>query len=297
MSDGQRTISETSPAPVRLLHLSDIHFGAENVEALRAVELFVARAAPAMVVISGDITQSGRRREFRAAQDWIDALPAPVAATPGNHDTPVYDVFARMFSPFHRYARHLGGVDATGRLIELDGGRIRITGLNTARGVQARGNWAEGVVGLDDLDDAVERLAGGRADAWRLLLCHHPLLAPEGARIGVNTRRGREALRLAAAGGIDAVLTGHIHDAFAAESEAPLSGPIQLGAGTLSTRVRATPASFCLIEIGEHHLAQDVVRFEDRALTLSRAFTVDRRREAALTPRPDRGGTAWGNDR
>ena len=278
MPDGPQHVETPATHPVRLLHISDIHFGAEDTEALQAVETFIERAKPAAVLISGDITLDGRRREFAAARDWIWGLPAPVIATPGNHDTPVYNVGERVFSPFERYRRHLGEVDASEKLIELDGGRIRITGLNTARGMQVRRNWAEGVVGLDDLDEAVELLKGGPQDAWRILLCHHPLHTPDNANISVKTLRGAEALRRAAEGGIDAILTGHTHDAFAQPvlDEDGLPALVQLGAGTLSMRVRGSPASFSVIELDGERLTQDVVHAAGGALTLSRAYSAER---------------------
>jgi 3',5'-cyclic AMP phosphodiesterase CpdA len=92
---------------VRLLHLSDIHFGAADQEALDAVKQFTAHVKPDGIIIAGDITQTGKRSEFEAARAWFDDLGFPVITAPGNHDTPVYHLPARVVAPFDRYERYM----------------------------------------------------------------------------------------------------------------------------------------------------------------------------------------------
>jgi 3',5'-cyclic AMP phosphodiesterase CpdA len=258
--------------PIRLLHLSDMHFGAEDLEALKAVEDFASHIKPDAVIIAGDITQSGRRREFEAARAWFDKLGVQPIVAPGNHDTPVFHLPARMVAPFNRYARYMAGLDAVGRLVELGGGLVRISAINTARGIQGRVNWADGVISLQDLEEALDRLAGGPEGAWRLLICHHPLLEPGHSKIAVDTLRGGEALRRCAAARVDAILTGHIHDAFAHPIEAARRPMVQMGAGTLSIRLRATRPSFCVISIDGEHLVQEIVTIDRTGLEIRRNY-------------------------
>jgi 3',5'-cyclic AMP phosphodiesterase CpdA len=258
--------------PIRLLHLSDVHFGAEDTEALKTVEDFASQIKPDAVVIAGDITQSGRKHEFEAARAWFDRIGFQPIVAPGNHDTPVFHLPARMIAPFDRYARYMAGLDAVGRLVELGGGLVRISAINTARGIQGRINWADGVISINDLEDALGRLAGGPDGAWRLLICHHPLLEPGHSRIAVDTRRGGEALRRCAVARVDAILTGHIHDAFAHPVEAVRRPMVQMGAGTLSTRLRATRPSFCVISIDGEHLVQEIVTVDRNGLEIRRNY-------------------------
>jgi 3',5'-cyclic AMP phosphodiesterase CpdA len=271
---------------IRLLHLSDLHFGTEDVSALTQVETFAAHAKPDGVLVSGDLTQIGARTEFAAAQDWLQRIFGKPVVTPGNHDTPIFHLPARVFGPFDRYKKMLGDMDATGQTVEIAGGRVRVGAINTARGWQTRRNWADGVVDLDDLDAALTELAKGPSDAWRLLLCHHPLLLPpELSHIGVKTLRGREAFARTATASVDAVLTGHIHDAFALPD--PETGLLQLGAGTLSTRRRGSPPSFCVLDIEGDKLTQQVVRLDGGAMEIQtnyvtrRALSEDGTRAAA----------------
>jgi predicted phosphodiesterase len=259
-------------APTRLLHLSDLHFGSEDEEALRAVAEFAARIKPEAILVSGDITQRGRRREFAAARQWFDSLGVQTIVAAGNHDTPLLHIGARLSSPFERYERYMRGIDATGQLVELAGGAIRISAINTARGVQMRRNWAEGSIRPKDLDTALGQLEGGPKDAWRLLLCHHPLVEPELARIRVTTQRGTESLHRAAGAGVHAILTGHTHDAFVQLVESPDHTLVQMGAGTLSTRLRGSDPGFCVLSIWPNRLVQEVVHIEKAALRIDRNY-------------------------
>lgn len=259
-------------APVRLMHLSDIHFGREDEYALEATRDFAAHVKPDAIIVAGDITQKGRRREFAAARQWFDALGFPVIVAPGNHDTPLTHLAARAMNPFGRYARYMDGLDAVGRLVELHDGAIRICALNTARGMQARLNWADGVIDIDDLATSLDLLSQGPADAWRLLICHHPLHEPGNSQVSVETRRGAHALDMCAAAHVDAIFTGHIHDAFAHAIGTTRRPMVQMGSGTLSTRTRASLAGFCVVQIEGGRLTQDVVAINREGLEMRRNY-------------------------
>jgi 3',5'-cyclic AMP phosphodiesterase CpdA len=264
--------SRVKRQPIRLLHLSDVHFGAEDLIALKAVEDFALHIKPDAIVIAGDVTQSGRRREFQAARAWFDKLGFRAIVAPGNHDTPIYHLPARVVAPFNRYARFMKGIDVVDRLVELGDGLVRISAINTARGIQGRVNWADGVIDLDDLRQALELLAGGPEEAWRLLICHHPLQEPGHSRIAVDTLRGGEALKLCEKAHVDAILTGHIHDAFAHPVASVRRPMVQMGAGTLSTRLRATRPSFCVISLDGEHMVQEIVIVDRNGLEIQRNY-------------------------
>ena len=88
-----------------LVHLSDLHFGRVDAELLDPLVAAVAAATPALVVVSGDLTQRAREREFEEARDFLDRLPAPRLVVPGNHDVPLYRVWERFLSPLGKYRR------------------------------------------------------------------------------------------------------------------------------------------------------------------------------------------------
>ncbi len=67
------------PGNIRLVHLSDIHFGVEDAAACEAAIGAVADFAPDLVVVTGDLTRNGLPREFAAAR----ALAGPSAQVLG----------------------------------------------------------------------------------------------------------------------------------------------------------------------------------------------------------------------
>ncbi|MDC6129448.1 metallophosphoesterase, partial [Burkholderia gladioli] len=93
----------------RLLQISDPHFGEERQEAVDALVRLIEQTRPELVVISGDLTQRARRRQFEAARAFVARLGAqPVLAIPGNHDLPLFDLIARWRQPYANYRRAFG---------------------------------------------------------------------------------------------------------------------------------------------------------------------------------------------
>ena len=92
-----------------LLQISDPHFGTERAPAVQALLRLAREQAPDVVVLSGDITQRARRSQFDAARAFIDELQPPaLVAIPGNHDIPLFNVIARMFTPYANYVHAFG---------------------------------------------------------------------------------------------------------------------------------------------------------------------------------------------
>jgi 3',5'-cyclic AMP phosphodiesterase CpdA len=228
---------------IRLVHLSDIHFGCENVGAVEAAIGAVEAFAPDLTIVSGDITANGRLEEFAAARAWLDRLPQPQIATPGNHDVPYWSLPLRLASPFKRYGAFVGRPDKTAAY--LPGLTVRC--LNTARGVQLRTDWSKGAIDLAAVRTAAAemRLA---TRALKVLVCHHPLIEPDDAAVTGGVHHGAEAARILAEAGVDLILTGHVHDPFALPVSGGQGRAYAVGAGTLSLRTRETPAGFSVIE-------------------------------------------------
>lgn len=229
---------------MRVAHLSDLHFGAEAPEQVAALHACVQALEPTLVVASGDVTQRGAHSEFAAARAFLDGLERPWVATPGNHDTPLLNLPARIARPFARYASYLGEPGAGA----FDGARLAVRAINTARGVQSRLDWSLGAVDLGRLDRALASLRQAPAEAVTVLMCHHPFVTPANAPWALHTRRGRAAADRTAAAGVDLVLSGHTHVPFVEPLPFGDGKSYSIGAGTaFSRRVRGTPASFnCL---------------------------------------------------
>ncbi len=229
-----------------LFHVSDLHFGYEDREALDWFVAEVARARPAAVLCTGDLTMRGSAREFAEASEWLAALPVPVALVPGNHDVPYYNhMLRRLTRPYARYHELADRIDCG-----LDLPQLAVVPLKTIARAQFRLNWSKGRVSNPDLDAALASLERQRDKPLRLVIGHHPLVDADTESSG-STRGGKRALAALARAGADAVLSGHVHDAFDMTLDAE-GLPIRLiGAGTLSKRLRSTPPGYNRLEWNE----------------------------------------------
>jgi 3',5'-cyclic AMP phosphodiesterase CpdA len=228
---------------MRLVQLSDIHFGGACEPAAAAAAAFTRDFAPDLTVVTGDVTLNGLPREFEAAAAWLDTLPEPRLCTPGNHDTPYWNLLLRAFTPFRRYRRWIG--EPWGGA--FDGADFRVRMINTSRGGQPRPDWSKGAINLDRCRRAATELAEGPARALRVVGCHHPLIDMPGAPVSGGVHRGALAAEILAGGGVDLILTGHVHVPFAAPL-GPDGRTYAVGAGTLSVRLRGAPPGFNVIE-------------------------------------------------
>ena len=92
-----------------LLHISDSHFGAEEAAVVNALRDLAHELAPDALVFSGDVTQRARPSQFAAARQFCDSLGiAKVLVLPGNHDIPLYNLFARVVTPWGNYRKAIG---------------------------------------------------------------------------------------------------------------------------------------------------------------------------------------------
>lgn len=237
---------------MRIFHISDIHFGLEDRAALDWVAREIAREQPDAVAITGDLTMRARQREFDAAFAWIDALEAPVTVEVGNHDLPYFNLWERFTAPYRRFRAIRDKLD---REIDLPG--LAIVPLKTTARAQWRLNWSKGNVSDAALAQTLAALDALPAGTRALVACHHPLVET-GTHGTALTRGGERALGELALRNVLAVISGHVHDAFDIVHETA-GGPVRMiGAGTLSKRLRSTPASFNALTIDAHGIAVEV---------------------------------------
>ena len=258
---------------LRLVHLSDIHFGCEDAAAVQAATAIAHDLAPSLTLVTGDITMNGRRREFRAARAWLDRLPRPLLVTPGNHDTPYWNLVLRTLTPFDRWRRFIGpdlseAFDAPG---------LAAVALNTARGAQLRLNWAEGAVDAAALGEIARRFGRDQAPL-RVFACHHPLVDPEGAPVSGGVRGGAAAARGLCEAGVDLILSGHLHNPFARALPYGAGASCLAGAGTLSLRTRGVPASFSVVEADSDCIEVTAQAWSGSRFEPFRTWTFPRRR-------------------
>lgn len=229
--------------PTRIFHVSDLHFGREDRAALDWFSDSVACEMPDAVVCTGDLTWRGTAREFAQAQEWLAALGVPVSVEPGNHDIPYYwDPLRRLTRPYDRFRALRREVHS-----ELALDHVRVVPLRTVARAQMRLNQSKGRVSSQALAETLEHLHAAGDKRLRLVACHHPLV-DAGTHSTGSTRGGHQALAALAHAGADAVLSGHVHDAFDLDVEAGGHRIRLIGAGTLSARLRKSPPGYNLLE-------------------------------------------------
>jgi 3',5'-cyclic AMP phosphodiesterase CpdA len=235
----------------RLVHLSDLHFGAHDQRLVAAVERSVDELKPDLVVVSGDFTQRARTEEFAEACQFLERLRDSgheVLGVPGNHDVPLYDVLRRFMSPLTRYKRYID--DVLCPVHELRGAIV--LGINTARSL----TFKDGRINAEQVEFIRDTFARADAESVRILVTHHPLFA---LTVGddVHSAIGRQEMALDAVeeAGVDVLLAGHNHHASvnsARDLVTRAGGALVVQAGTAtSTRVRDQDQSFNLVDIAE----------------------------------------------
>lgn len=255
----------------RLAHLSDIHFGGENKDAVAAAAEHVRAGGFDLVVVSGDITKFGEVAEFQSAAVWLATLPEPRLVTPGNHDAPYLAWAERLVAPFRRYERHIGPAPAQA----WRGAGVAVAGINTARGAQPRLNWSKGQIAQRQARAAVE--AFEPADALRIVVVHHPLIEMLGGPMTARVWGGPAAARRFAEARVDLVLSGHIHAPFTWAYPGGDGRTYAVGAGTLSVRERGVPPSFNVVEVEDGCFRITALAWTGSKLEPYRTWALDRR--------------------
>lgn len=232
----------------RIAHIADLHFGDESPDLVADFLKQVPGAGVDVVVVAGDLTQTGSRREFAQAAEFLAAIEVPVVLTPGNHDTPLLNIGSRLTRPWRRLQKAV----ETHASRNFCNDQVQIESFNSARGVQFRWDWSLGVVSARHLNAPLEALAQARAPT-RILTAHHPILSPLENRGRARTRRApRFAQKIADTA--DLVLTGHLHQHFACPVRSGECTSWFVGASTaFSARTREEAAGFNLIDIHETH--------------------------------------------
>jgi 3',5'-cyclic AMP phosphodiesterase CpdA len=244
--------SEFSPealakACVRTIaHLSDPHFGRLQPTTVEALVSCVVGVKPDLVVVSGDLTQRAKHAEFEEARRFLDALPSPQIVVPGNHDVPLYNIFARTLKPLSKYQRYID--DDLEPFYSDD--EIAVLGINTARSF----TFQNGRVDRKQVERSSARLGACAKNITRIIVTHHPFDFPQTHKGKDLVGRARMAMESFARCGVDLILSGHLHISHTGESVTRYKIPghsallIQAGTAT-SSRGRGELNSFNIIHI------------------------------------------------
>jgi 3',5'-cyclic AMP phosphodiesterase CpdA len=192
----------------RVLHLSDLHFGAGDDAAIeRGTAAFAEQVAPELVIASGDLSHRGRAEQLAKAAQFLRSLDRPVLAVPGNHDIP-YTFPGRFTHSFREFERQWETTEPT-----YSSDTLHVVGLNSVR------PWRHqsGGIRTAQLERAEQRLREAKPNAFQIVVLHHHLIgAPWRSRKKPVARRNHVLAALVSAGA-DLILAGHIHQAAVSE--------------------------------------------------------------------------------
>lgn len=242
-----------------LAHLSDLHFGQLDVSTLPALRTALSRVGPDLVIVSGDLTQRARTREFLEARAFLDSLPYPKLVVPGNHDIPFFDVVSRFRTPLAKYRKHIGP-DAEPVFSDQE---IAVVGINTARSLTFKSGR------IDAAQRA--RVCAHFADAGgtRVVVTHHPFAPARNGHKADVVGGAREAIRTFAQCRVDLVLSGHMHMGGVRESSTCFLSPnhsmLLVHAGTATSDRRRGQVNSCnIIRIARPLIAVDQLMWNAR---------------------------------
>jgi 3',5'-cyclic AMP phosphodiesterase CpdA len=260
--------------PTRVLHLSDLHYGAGNDAAIeRGTPVMIDRFEPELVIASGDLSHRGRGDQLARASRFLRSLGPPVFAIPGNHDIP-YTFPARFTRAFREFERQWETTEPTDTTPHL-----HVVGLNSVRPWRHQSGGIRG----SQLDRAEERLREAAPGAFQIVVLHHHLLgAPWRSRKKPVARRNHVLASLVSAGA-DLILAGHIHQVAVSErrefeisrgGERGVVVSIAPGLGQPRPKRQGEARGLHVYEIGDQDLRIEtyVWRDTDWGLTAERVF-------------------------
>jgi 3',5'-cyclic AMP phosphodiesterase CpdA len=188
-----------------IAHLSDLHFGRLTDDyVVDALVADVNSAQPDVVVISGDLTQRSRMREWAGARAFVNQLDRDPIVIPGNHDVyPWWFPVRRLIVPLRRYRQRFQFDLDT--YVRQD--NVVLVALNDAWGCTVKG----GVFSPSQIARTARFMADNDDAEYRVLIVHHPVVKSVFTRRGDVALRSPALLEAASAAGVDIILDGHLH--------------------------------------------------------------------------------------
>jgi 3',5'-cyclic AMP phosphodiesterase CpdA len=241
------------------VHLSDIHFGRVDSTILEPLIKLIADIKPDVVAVSGDLTQRARSEQFKEARAFLDQLPKPQIVVPGNHDVPLYNVFARFLQPLDKFCRYI--------TTDLDpfynDEEVAILGINTARSLTFKG----GRVNEEQVAVMREKLCPFEKKVVKIVVTHHPFDLPEGYKDSELVGRAQMAMKTLADCGADVFLSGHLHVSHTGHTAKRYKigdhSALVIQAGTAtSTRGRGEANSFNVIRVDYPHIVVERLEWQ-----------------------------------
>ena len=198
---------------IRLLHVSDLHFGPPYLRDVGEAALRIAAVLnPEAVIISGDLTQRAKREQFVAAKQFLEQLPkVPQLVIPGNHDVPLYRVYERMFRPLGIYQEIIS--QDLNPVLKMRG--VVLAGLDSTAPHSAISN---GRIFKWQLDACAQAFVDAPRDSARIVVAHHHFAPAHDYLKDSIMPKSKRAIERFVDLNVDMILGGHLHRAYIGNS-------------------------------------------------------------------------------
>lgn len=206
---------------MRILHLSDLHFGAHNSNLKDNLEVRVKALRPNMIVATGDLADQPDKHLLKEASDYLQGLAKhcvpsrtnvpTLLVVPGNHDVKDWGLFGLSTSAYDDVFK------ATTHFYDEEE-NVWLYGLNSSG---RTGIGANGFIHADDLvlfDSVYQQLKGQHKtrfeEAYKIVLLHHhplPIKYDAKHQRWLTLENSGEFLGEMLKHQVDLVLHGHEH--------------------------------------------------------------------------------------
>jgi 3',5'-cyclic AMP phosphodiesterase CpdA len=167
--------------------------------------------APDAIVVSGDLTQRAKRRQFEEARRFLDRLDFPMLVIPGNHDVPLWRIFERLFTP-HALYREIISPDLNPILRVGD---VVLVGLDSTA---PRRSITNGRIFPRQLRHCAETLAALPDELTRIVVAHHHFAPGHDPIWDVAMPGARRAIDCFVEHKVEMILGGHLHRSYIGSS-------------------------------------------------------------------------------
>jgi len=191
---------------VAILHGSDLQFGRPYLPGVGAAFAGLVRSTdPDVVVVSGDLTQRAKAREFVGVKKLLDECAEwPLVVTPGNHDVPLYRFWERLLDPYRNWRRTFGPDLDT--VVRVPGATVVALNSSAPRRAIVAGRLRRRQIHF--AEEAFRSTAPGEA---RIVVTHHHFVPTADGEGGRTLPEARGLLREFRRMGVDVILGGHVH--------------------------------------------------------------------------------------
>lgn len=247
-----------------IIHISDLHFGTENLTFVQTLLKEINQYKPDLVIVSGDFTQRARKKQFKAASEFLNKIPYAKIVIPGNHDVAFFNLFYRIFNPLRRFKKHIH----PDLYPCFKNSEIAVLGVDST----ASHKWKSGHLSKTQIEIIKNKLSSIDNKLFKILAMHHNILPSPGSKIKKSIENYSHFIRAVDQCGLDLILSGHLHKSYCGNTQEHYQthdAILVIQAGTaVSRRRRGEANSYNLITINGNKIGIQVRGIEKNRFLL-----------------------------